>query len=373
MEMKVVFRADASVEIGTGHVMRCLTLADALKAQGAECFFICCEHDGHLIKHVRDMGYTAHALPHRTPSDPSGRQTSLATGAELAHAHWLGATQEEDAEACIPILAELNPEWLIADHYSLDRRWQQALKPYYRKLMVIDDLADRNHECDLLLDQTFGRNADDYRRLVPDHCRILCGSQYALLRPDFAWLRPLSLERRTNPKLSRLLINMGGVDKDNATGQILEALHDAPLPPDCEVIIVMGATAPWLDDVTKRAAELPWRNRVRVGVKNMAQLMTESDLAIGAAGATAWERCCLGVPTIMIVLAMNQRAVAAGLKAINAAYVIDEVTQIATELPVAIRSFALQTQALKTTSQIAARLLNGHGAAMVAGKMEELT
>lgn len=369
MGLRVVFRADASVQIGTGHIMRCLTLADALKAQGAECFFICREHDGHLIEHVRNKGYTAHALPHRTPSDLGSREHSLATDDALAHAHWLGVSQEADAEACIPMLTELNPEWLIADHYSLDRRWHQALKPYYRRLMVIDDLADRNHECDLLLDQTFGRHADDYRRLVPDHCQILCGSQYALLRPDFAWLRPLSLQRRTNPKLSRLLINMGGVDKDNATGQILEALHDAPLPPDCEVIIVMGATAPWLGDVTDLASDLPWRNQVLVGVKNMAQLMTQSDLAIGAAGATSWERCCLGLPTALVVLADNQRHAAQLLESIEAVRVLELNSNLTEQLGRLINDMAGSSECLKQLSKNASKVTEGTGAHHVAASL----
>src|SRR5690606_2585434 len=145
------------------------------------------------------------------------------------HSHWLGATQTQDAAGCVPILAKLNPDWLIVDHYALDARWERALKPHYRKLMVIDDLADRPHQCDLLLDQTFGRDAEDYQTWVPANCRLLCGSHYALLRPEFAALRPYSLARRATPQLRQLLITMGGVDKDNATGQVLEALRASQL------------------------------------------------------------------------------------------------------------------------------------------------
>ena len=186
--MKITFRTDASLQIGTGHVMRCLTLADALAARGAYCQFICRAHDGNLIEFIRRKGLTAHPLPAgaalpRSPTDPT-------------HAAWLGATQAEDAEACAPILAAQRPDWLIVDHYALDARWERALAPHYRKLMVIDDLADRPHSCDLLLDQTFGRDAADYRPLVPADCRLLCGSHYALLRPEFAALRPYSLQRR---------------------------------------------------------------------------------------------------------------------------------------------------------------------------------
>ncbi len=319
--MKVVFRADASLQIGTGHVMRCLTLADALAARGADCQFISRVHPGNLIEFVRSRGYIVHTLsesPAGVEVDPIGDQAH-----SVAHSHWLGVSQAQDAEACASILAELQPDWLIMDHYALDARWERALKPYYRRLMVIDDLADRPHESDLLLDQTYSREAEDYRAWVPASCRLLCGSQYALLRPEFAALRPYSLQRRAKPQLRQLLITMGGVDRDNATGKVLEALHACSLPVDCQVTVVMGATAPWLTEVERLAQNMPWSTQVTVGVRDMAQLMADSDLAIGAAGATSWERCCLGLPTIMLVLADNQRDIAQALYYSGAAQLVD--------------------------------------------------
>lgn len=321
--MKVAFRADASLQIGTGHVMRCLTLADALAARGADCQFICGAHEGNLIEFIRGKGYVAHALPIAHEASTGLTAPGPEASTPLAHSHWLGATQAQDAEACAPILAAQRPDWLIADHYALDARWECALAPHYRKLMVIDDLADRPHACDLLLDQTFGRDAADYRALVPADCHLLCGSQYALLRPEFAALRPYSLQRRAQPALRELLITMGGVDKDNATGQVLHALRTCPLPAESRITVVMGATAPWLEDVRTQAQDMPWPTRVLVGVSDMAQLMADSDLAIGAAGATSWERCCVGVPTIMLVLAENQRKIAEALCEPGAAHLFD--------------------------------------------------
>ena len=327
MNMKVAFRADASLQIGTGHVMRCLTLADALAARGADCQFICGAHEGKLIEFIRGKGYVAHALPiaHEASTGSTAPGPEASTF-DLAHAYWLGATQAQDAEACAPILAAQRPDWLIVDHYALDARWERALAPHYRKLMVIDDLADRPHACNLLLDQTFGRDAADYRPLVPADCRLLCGSQYALLRPEFAALRPYSLQRRARPALRELLITMGGVDKDNATGQVLHALRTCPLPAECRITVVMGPTAPWLEEVRTQAQDMPWPTRVLVGVSDMAQLMADSDLAIGAAGATSWERCCLGLPTAMMVLAENQRHAARLLEQASAVRMLDLTT-----------------------------------------------
>jgi UDP-2,4-diacetamido-2,4,6-trideoxy-beta-L-altropyranose hydrolase len=357
--MNVVFRADASLQIGTGHVMRCLALADALAARGAECQFISRAHPGNLIEFVRSRGYIVHALPESpagTEADPTGDQAQ-----SVAHGHWLGVTQAQDAEACAPILADLQPDWLIMDHYALDARWERALKPYYRRLMVIDDLADRQHESDLLLDQTYSRKAEDYRAWVPASCRLLCGSQYALLRPEFAALRPYSLQRRNDPQLRQLLITMGGVDKDNATGQVLEALRSCALPADCRITVVMGATAPWLKEVERLAQNMPWPTQVKVGVRDMAQLMADSDLAIGAAGATTWERCCLGLPTGMLVLAENQRYAAWLLDQAQAVRMLNLGANLSSELASFIREVAGSGEYLKKLGERASTITDGEG------------
>lgn len=360
--MKVVFRTDASLQIGTGHVMRCLTLADALATNGAECHFICRTHEGNLIDLIRGKGHNAHGLPVEAAQP--------ASVAALTHASWLSATQAQDAAACAPILATHRPDWLIVDHYALDARWERALAPHYRQLLVIDDLADRPHACDLLVDQTLGRDAADYRPWVPGECRLLCGSQYALLRPEFAALRPYSLQRRTQPVLRELLITMGGVDKDNATGQVLQALRDGPLPADCRITVVMGSTAPWLDEVRRQAQDMPWPTRVLVGVSDMAQLMADSDLAIGAAGATSWERCCLGLPTLMLVLADNQRQIAQGLEKSGAAMLIHLDPCASTQLRERLLPLIHDPALLLNMIAGAASVVDGSGVHAVMRQME---
>lgn len=368
--MRVAFRVDASIEIGTGHVMRCLTLADALAARGADCHFICREHPGNLNSSVRQKDYPLHALSVAVWQETLDAQDWKPHAEPLAHSKWLGTSQSADVAICAPILDRLQPDWLVVDHYALDERWEGAVAGGYRKLMVIDDLADRSHVCDLLLDQTFGRAPEEYQALVPAGCRLLCGSKYALLRPEFAARRQSSLQRRAQPRLRHLLVSLGGVDKDNGTGKVLEALRQSTLAGDCEITVVLGDTSPWLETVKKRAQDMPWTTRILSGVNDMAQLMADSDLAIGAAGTTSWERCCLGLPTIMLVLAANQQRVAEAIMNSGAGDLIRRTQDITEELPQLIGALRDNTARLAEMSHAAACMADGRGVDAVAQLME---
>lgn len=306
--MNIVFRVDASIEMGIGHLMRCLTLADALEVEGAQCHFVCREHPGNLIPQIVSRGHQVHPLP--LCQTIYRADEAQADKSQPAHAYWLGCDWLTDARQTLNCIGSLNAHWLIVDHYALDECWEKELRPVCKKIMVIDDLADRNHDCDLLLDQNLGRQAQDYKGLVTGCYLFLLGPKYALLRPEFGELREYSLNRRAKPKFKRLLISMGGVDKDNVTGNLLSELSQCTLPNDVFISVVMGASAPHIKRVCQQVRTMPWLTEVLIGINNMAQLMTDSDLAIGAAGSTTWERCCLGVPTITIILAENQREVA---------------------------------------------------------------
>lgn len=369
MKKRVAFRTDASLQIGSGHVMRCLTLADALKARGAECHFISREHPGHLLEVIRQRGHKVTSLPAALPSTSTPNASESVQ--EPAHAAWLGCDWQADAQQTGAILASLQPDWLVADHYALDQHWEEAVATYYRKLLVIDDLADRTHRCDLLLDQNLGRQPQDYANLVPATCQVLTGPHYALLRPEFAALRDYSLKRRANPQLKQLLITMGGVDLPNATSQILAALQTCPLPAACRITVVMGATAPWLAQVCELAEQMSWSTDVLVNITDMAQRMADSDLAIGAAGSTSWERCCLGLPTLMVVLADNQRDIAIGLERAGAAIALDQHSgdQFAVELKNAIVRLVSNEIALVNLSHAASNVTNGCGTNLVAAQM----
>jgi UDP-2,4-diacetamido-2,4,6-trideoxy-beta-L-altropyranose hydrolase len=374
--MEVAFRVDASLQIGAGHVMRCLTLADALKTRGARCRFISRAHPGHLIELILERGYEVNSLP----TSVRQAQEAIEIVAKLenspqgepTHATWLGSTWQADAEETAAILSTCQPDWLVLDHYALDLRWEAALVPHYRKLLVIDDLADRSHCCDMLLDQNLGRQAQDYAALVDARCQLLVGPQYALLRPEFAALRGYSLQRRhAQHSIRRLLISMGGVDQYNATGQVMQALKTCSLPVDCHITVVMGLTAPWLQNVQELAAQMPWTTEVLVNVKDMAQLMASSDLAIGAAGSTSWERCCLGVPTLMVVLAENQCGIASALSNAGAALAMDarKGDQFSVMLIKTVAHLVNDEAALSLLSHAALKVTNGYGSILVAAQM----
>ena len=295
--MKVIFRVDASLQMGTGHVTRCLTLAQVLKENGADVKFICRKHEGNLIDKIRSNGFVVHELELFREAD---------VDTSLVHSYWLGTTQQQDANDCIDILKAEELDWLIVDHYALDEQWQKRLKPYYKKLMVIDDLADRKHQCDILLDQTFGRQQEDYSALTPKGCNLLLGSQYALLRPEFAKWRIYSLKRRKKSKFNQILINVGGVDFENFTEFFLNALNGMPQMNGKSVMVIMGSKSPHINRIKVLSEILSFKVEVLVDVGNMAEILANTDLVFGALGVSTWERCLLGVPSVVISTAKNQ-------------------------------------------------------------------
>jgi UDP-2,4-diacetamido-2,4,6-trideoxy-beta-L-altropyranose hydrolase len=355
--MIVVFRADASLEIGSGHVMRCLTLADELKMNGHQCHFIVRRQPGSLELLIEEREYGVHVLGECHESEVISEEYGQD---DLAHAHWLKGGWRKDAAEVVAILDSLKPHWLIIDHYGIDHRWERSLAGHCRYLMVIDDIADRIHHCDLLLDQNLGRHDSDYVLLVPQSCKVLTGPRYALLRSEFRKFRDYSLKRRKSAELRHILVNMGGVDQPNLTEDVLVALTKIPLPADTQITVVMGRNAPWVKEITLRAESFPRRTQVLVGVNNMAEIMAEADLAIGAAGSTSWERCCLGLPSIMIVLADNQRLIARSLEANGAASAL-KCSQAEAELGGLVSRFILAPQWLRQMSAGAATIVDGEG------------
>lgn len=292
--MKIAFRVDASNQIGTGHFMRCLTLANALQQSGAQIRFVC----RHLIRPLRDMLVTKKiefklldTYINRPPTD------------DLAHAHWLGINQEHDAQDTFHVLSDELWDWLIVDHYALDARWESMLRKTTRNILVIDDIADRKHQCDILLDQNFYTDMESrYTGIVPTHCRLLLGPQYALLRDEFRLLHNQTKPRKGPVK--RLLVFFGGIDAENYTGVAIETLSQIDTS-NLHVDVVVGTQHPNCDQVKTACAQHGFTCHIQTD--KMAELMRAADLAIGAGGSTTWERCCLGLPTLTICTAINQQ------------------------------------------------------------------
>ncbi|MES2714235.1 MAG: UDP-2,4-diacetamido-2,4,6-trideoxy-beta-L-altropyranose hydrolase [Pseudomonadota bacterium] len=336
---RIALRADASPVLGSGHVMRCLSLAEALRARGAQVHFICRAGPGHLGGRIQAQGFGLSLL-----------------GADLSPAQDADQTRAALAAGC---------DLLLVDHYGLGAAWEQALRPLCRHLAAIDDLADRRHAVDLLLDQNLGRQRSDYAALLPAHASRLIGPAYALLRPEFAAARAASLARRPTAGWRHLLLSLGGADPQQATVQVLHALARCRLPADARLTVVLGALAPTRAQVQALLPSLPCPTRLLVDVADMAGLLAEADLAIGAAGGSAWERCCLGLPSLLLVLAENQRSGNRALVAAGAALALGEVADLPTSLPAALRQLA-DPGRLQAMSQAAAAITDGQGAARVA-------
>ncbi|MDH3348774.1 MAG: UDP-2,4-diacetamido-2,4,6-trideoxy-beta-L-altropyranose hydrolase [Desulfobulbaceae bacterium] len=293
--MKVFFRADASLRMGIGHLMRCLTLAQALRERDVQIRFVCREYPGNLVDLLRQKGVPVTVLPAPTINDKTDSED---------YAVWLGVTQIEDAEQTIEALNGENPDWLVVDHYGLSSEWEKRLRPYVGKVMVIDDLANRLHDSDFLLDQNYSFGGGQrYGGLVSETCKQMLGPRYALLHSEYALHRKTLRDR--NGEVSRVLVFFGGSDPQNMTGLTLEALSHVELR-HLDVDVVVGA-----NNLHRNALEKQARERLQTKIyglrPHLADLMAQADLAVGAGGVTTWERMCLGLPTVLISIAENQR------------------------------------------------------------------
>lgn len=351
----VLFRADSSSRLGMGHVMRCLTLADSLRRRGLTSGFAHRLLPGNMALEIQERGHRLLVL-----AAPSG-----ATGDDRA----LGLPQTEDARQTAALLSGTRVKWVVADHYALDTEWEAAMRPHCQRLAVIDDLADRRHDCDIVLDQTLGRAETDYQPLVPRHCRLLLGPGNALLRKEFAAFRDQSLaRRRAGAKLEQIQISIGGMDADGITDLALQAVRQAA--PRIGIDVVLSARSPAFAAVSRRCASLGVRLHTDQSGAEMAQMMAASDLAIGAGGTTSWERCCLGLPTLAILTATNQRTIVNSLARAGAVRNCGSWER-PEEINVAqtVRDYAARPDRLAEMSEAAAAICDGLGAERVAEEM----
>lgn len=358
--MRIAFRTDVSDAIGTGHLMRCLTLADAAAAEGHSCTFVMRDHPGRPVGVVEKRGHTVSVLP---APEPTGTTGGASEGEPLVHSDWLGTTQTRDAdETRAAIIGDW--DWLVADHYALDRRWESAMRANSAaRIMAIDDLADRKHDCDLLLDQNLQRETGRYVGLVPAGCLTLIGPRHALLRPEFAEAAAGAAAPRALGPGARALVYFGGIDPGGATLVALEGLRQAGA--GLAIDVVAGGRNPHLAAIRDAVTALPGV-KLHEGNANMAALMAEASIAIGAAGATAWERCCLSLPTILITIADNQRPGAAALADASAAIWLGDLADVsADDVRDAVAGLASDADRAADLGRAARALCDGRGTARV--------
>ena len=286
--MKITFRTDSSLQIGSGHVMRCLNLADSLKNNGLQVTFSCIEHEGNLLSRIRDRGYIVNVMP---PGKGSIKDE------ELPYLYWLGKTEKEDAEEFCRLnkLADV----VIVDHYALGSIWEQYVKnTLHCVIIAIDDLV-RDHSANVVFDQTLNRDPSEYT------CqnRAFTGIKYSILSPDFSRYREHALDRSSLSTPPRVLVSFGGVDLPNASLAVVkELVKDTKF----HITVLLSKISPSYAEVVSFCNQHSQVKHLDF-VTHMAELMHHHDIAIGAPGGSSWERMCMGLPTVLIPIAENQK------------------------------------------------------------------
>jgi len=327
--------------LGGGHVMRCVTLAAVL------------HHQEWVIK-LASTPETMRVVEGLLPE-------------WLGHLHIHGE-DEADPQALKNTRSD-GCQVLIVDHYGLDAGYEKELKGWAEKIVVIDDLANRPHDCDVLIDQTPFRTPHIYKSLVPSRCTALCGADYALLRPQFAQLRFSTVrvpEDHFPPR--RIAVFMGMGDQNCLSAKALEGIAESGL--NAEVKVFLGAHSPArapVEDFARNHSNVD----VRINDQNISNHLAWADLAIGTAGTAAWERCCLALPTITMTITDphndNQRETAKVLGEKGAALILGEGIKVqVSDIASSIRKFISNRDEYEAMSAAAAGICDGLGASRTA-------
>lgn len=311
--MNIVIRTDASVHIGSGHVMRCLVLAYLLEEHGYHVSFASRPQQGDLISFVRDKGFSVYELiASKAPIVPENTADYKA---------WLQVPWQVDAQSLIDEVT--SADLIIVDHYSLGEEWESLVKSHYDcKIVAIDDLV-RSHNADVIVDQTLLRDRSDYTSFNPN-CMVLAGCDYALINPLFIkYRKQVVFQEKIVAQPVNVLITMGGVDNPNATLRVLDALSIYGKQSKIQATVLLNAAAPHYREVQ----EFSKRNKSWIKhfdfIEDMAELLCRQDVAIGAPGGSSWERACLGLPSIVIPLAENQNHICNALVCVGAALKVE--------------------------------------------------
>ena len=320
-QWRVAFRADASEAMGTGHVRRCLALAEALSDVGASSEFVCRHHDA-VSLHVLPQDHPCHLLPGKSSAAASARSPDALDENASPYASWGRVPWQQDADETINTLQQKPPHWLVVDHYAWDARWHQRVKSALGcKVLVIDDLADRQLDADLVLNQNIHPNHQArYEKLLAQRrsrTHFLFGPKFALLSRAYE-TAPRYVFSETVRSIG---IFMGGTDPDDISSQALQACREVAQFKG-EVVLVSSLVSPHHTQRQALAATWP-HTHVVADLPDLAEFFSQHDLQVGSGGGAAWERCCIGAPTLVCNLAANQDAVLPQLAAAGAVELVD--------------------------------------------------
>lgn len=357
----IAIRVDGNRRIGSGHVMRCLALAAAAIQRGLSVELLCRDFDPNLAQQTKLPGINIHSLA--APAE------TVAT--TYKHSAWLSVSEATDARQSSELLQSLisrrgTPAFIAIDHYALGAPWHTRLREL-APVLAIDELADRPMAPDWLVDQTAGKPADTYRNWVPAYTRCLLGGDYALLRPEFArTAEQLNRKRAAISTPLKILITMGGVDQFDVSGQVLDWLEALANQLAIQVTVVAGASSVHAESLAQRCSDTSYPTQLVVNAGNMAAIMAEHHIAIGAAGTTAWERCALGLPSLNVELAANQEAISNWLAGSGAAINLGPAAQLTgTVLCAAVLGIVQDPKRYQQMVTTAFTLVDGHGCGRV--------
>lgn len=302
-----VFRVDSSHLIGSGHVMRCLTFADSLKKLGHTVIFICRDYPNNLIQVIKARGFKVYIL------DFHENEAYLRYEVNDDYSKWLWVSQEQDINETLEVIKELGQvKILVVDHYALDIKWESKISEHVEEILVIDDLANRSHCCNYLLDQNYYPNQEQrYNNLVPEDCKKFLGPSYAIIKPELLKVKESRQKLNKTKAIKNILVFLGGADPKNYTAKLIETLLKLSDIEHYSINIIVGAINPHKEIIQQLCQSYPFLHYY-CQPENYYELLTEADLAVAAGGSSMWERCFIGLPSILLALSANQLPICAG-------------------------------------------------------------
>lgn len=341
-----VFRADANVQIGGGHVLRSLVLAKRLASRGHICIFISVEESFNFV-----------------PVSTAGVNVVEIKKSEFNNVEMIKHIYDRQAANAI-----------VVDSYQLDFEFETTLSSFFPKVIVFDDMPSRRHNADVLIDPTLGRKSSEYERFVDENCLLLLGPEYAPMREEFSLLRDLSIGLKLQDSPRNLLISYGLTDPENLTLRTLKTLKTFLPEHKLTLDIVIGNGTPTRSEIIECAKTLKDGIKIHTNVEKMAELMLHSDIIIGSPGSSSWERCCMGIPSILTSVAQNQIQIGEKLQEYGCAIYLGRFQEANHQNLLGALESLLMSDSIRTNMiHSAAKVCTGLGSVRISERLEDLT